>query len=178
MAHPSIESLLAKYQAARRLGEFDKSDREQLRIHRELAESCPAFTPNLLRLGRLLQFIDEPEVEAEEGFSEIQRLLEQSVRVSDRSAPALVELGYFLDDLRNQPDEAFKLYEEGARSALAALEDAWSGMLRYWTLQRTSDSLRRALQLAEQAEKLFPPSSRIARYIEEAREAAGLFDGS
>jgi len=174
MAHPSIEELLARFQAARRLGAANKSDEEQLRIHRELVETCPAFTPNLLRLGRLLQLIDEPEVDAEKGFSEIQHLLTQAVRVSDRSAPSLVELGYFLDDIRSQADEAFKLYEEGARSALATLEDAWSGMLRYWTLQRTDDSLRQALQLAALAEKLFPPSSRITRYIEEAREVATL----
>lgn len=59
MAHPSLDELTAMFQAARKAGEADKDNPEQLRLHRELLAACPAFTPNLLRLARLLQLIDQ-----------------------------------------------------------------------------------------------------------------------
>ena len=138
------------FRAARKAGEADKHNPEQLRLHRELLAACPAFTPNLLRLARLLQLIDQPDVDARESFSEARRLLEQAVQSSERSAPSLVELGYFLDDLRNAPEDAFTLYQEGAARSLETLEYAWAGMIRYWTDMRTRESLSQALQLGEE----------------------------
>jgi hypothetical protein len=174
MTHPRIEELVARFQAARKLGEVHREEPRQLRLHRELVHDCPAYTPNLLRLARLLQLVDEPEVEAEAGFTEIQRLLELAVEGSERGAPALVELGYFLDVIRDQPEAAFACYAEGAARSLETLEDAWVGMLRHWTLQRTADSLRQALQLGELAEKLLPQSERLQRQVHEARTYARL----
>ncbi|HEX5749143.1 MAG TPA: hypothetical protein VFZ09_23070 [Archangium sp.] len=160
------------FQAARKEGEADKDNPEQLRLHRELLAACPAFTPNLLRLARLLQLIDQPDVDAPESFSEAQRLLEQAVQSSERSAPSLVELGYFLDDLRNAPEDAFALYQEGAEKSLETLEYAWAGMIRYWTDKRTRESLTQALQLGEKALKVFPESERILYYVADARRYA------
>jgi tetratricopeptide (TPR) repeat protein len=160
------------FQAARRAGEADKNNPEQLQLHREILAACPAFTPNLLRLSRLLQLIDQPEVDARESFSEAQQLLEQAVQSSERSAPALVELGYFLDDLRNAPEDAFRLYQEGAAKALETIEYAWAGMIRYWTDMRTRESLSQALQLGERALKFFPESERILYYVTDARRYA------
>lgn len=172
MAHTSMEELLATLQQAKKAGEVDKNNPEQLRLHRELAKDCPAFTPNLLRLARLLQLIDEPGVDGQESFAEVQRLLEQAVQSSERGAPALVELGYFMDDIRNAPEQAFPLYQEGAARALETLEDAWAGMLRYWTDTRTRESLGKALELAELALKVFPESERIRYYVTDARRYA------
>lgn len=172
MAHPSLDELTAMFQAARKAGETDKDNPEQLRIHRDLLAACPAFTPNLLRLARLLQLIDQPGVDARESFSEAQRLLEQAVQSSERSAPSLVELGYFLDDLRNAPEDAFTLYQEGAAKSLETLEYAWAGMIRYWTDTRTRESLSQALQLGERALKVFPGSERIRYYVTDARRYA------
>lgn len=172
MAHPSLDELTAMFQAARKAGEADKDNPEQLRIHRELLAACPAFTPNLLRLARLLQLIDQPSVDARESFSEAQRLLEQAVQSSERSAPSLVELGYFLDDLHNAPDDAFALYQEGADKSLETLEYAWAGMIRHWTDKRTRESLSQALQLGERALKVFPDSERILYYVTDARRYA------
>ncbi|WPB81885.1 hypothetical protein KYC5002_22565 [Archangium violaceum] len=172
MAHPSLDELTAMFQAARKAGEADKDNPEQIRIHRELLAACPAFTPNLLRLARLLQLIDQPNVDARESFSEAQRLLEQAVQSSERSAPSLVELGYFLDDLHNAPDDAFALYQEGAEKSLETLEYAWAGMIRHWTDKRTSESLSQVLQLGERALKVFPDSERILYYVTDARRYA------
>jgi hypothetical protein len=113
-------------------------------------------------------------VEAEAAFAEIQKLLEQAVQASAREASAVVELGYFLDTIRNAPEEATKLYEEGAAKALETLEDAWAGLLRAWVLERTKESLEKALRLGELAEKLFPDSGRIQGEVQDAKRLAAL----
>ena len=171
-SHPSVEELAERLRDARRAGA--PGDAERLRLHRELASEHPAFTPNLLELARQLQVADEPGRDAEETFTEAQRLLEQAVVGSERSAPAVVELGYFLDTLRNAPEKAMPLYEEGAAKALETLEDAWAGLLRAWVHERTKESLGKALRLSEQAEKLFPSSGRIQSVVHDARRAATL----
>jgi hypothetical protein len=83
-----------------------------------------------------------------------------------------VELGYFLDDLRNDPEAAFVLYQEGAAKAQETLEYAWAGMIRYWTDKRTRESLSQALRLGERALKAFPESERILYYVTDARRYA------
>jgi hypothetical protein len=172
--HPTIEDLLEKLQVARRArGEARApGGPEPLRLYRELVAACPAFTPALLDLGRLLQLVDEPGVEDARAFAEIQRLLEQAVRASNREAAPLVELGYFLDTVRQTPQEAFALYEEGAARAQQVLEEAWAGMLRFWKHERTKESLEKALRLGELAEKVFPGSSRIQGAVHEVRQCA------
>lgn len=119
MAHPPIEELLAKFQAASAAGEASRGTPDQLKAYRELAEACPAFTPNLLHLARLLRLVDEPGTEAEPVLTEVRRLLEQAVQASDHSADALIELAYFLDTHRHEPAQARKLWEEGAAKALS-----------------------------------------------------------
>ena len=88
---------------------------------------------------------------------------------SKRGAPSLVELGYFLDTLRDTPAEATALYEEGAARALETLEDAWAGLLRSWVHARTPESLRKALRTSALAEQLFPDSGRIQGVVHDAR---------
>ncbi|PTL83345.1 hypothetical protein [Vitiosangium sp. GDMCC 1.1324] len=174
--HPSVEELLEALREARRGGGAAEARLEQVKRYRELVAKSPTFTPALLELGRLLELTDEPGVDAEEAFAEVQRLLEQAVQVSAREANAVVELGYFLDTIRNAPEEATKLYEEGAATALETLEDAWAGLLRAWVHERTKESLEKALRLGEQAEKLFPDSGRIQLEVIRVRQLA-IADG-
>jgi hypothetical protein len=115
-------------------------------------------------------------VEAEAAFVESQRMLEQAVQVSGREAATVVELGYFLDTLRNASEKATPLYEEGAAKALETLEYAWAGLMRAWVHERTKESLEKALRLGERAEKLFPDSGRIQGVVHDARNTA-LHDG-
>jgi hypothetical protein len=156
MKHLSLEELVKKFDAARKAGEHERGNPEQLRLLRELAEECPAFAPNLLYLARLQQVIDQPSKSTEVVFSEIQRILELAVMASGRSAPVLLELGNFLDTFQNDTPNAVKLYEEGEQQALATLEEAWFLKIRYWNFERTHESLKKALQLGELAERLFP----------------------
>ncbi|AKJ08290.1 hypothetical protein ATI61_1317 [Archangium gephyra] len=170
--HPTVEELLEKLRRAREGRGTEPLRLEQVKRYRELVAEHPTFTPALLELGRLLQLTDEPGVETEEAFVEIQRLLEQAVEVSGREAATVVELGYFLDTIRNSSERATPLYEEGAAKALGTLEDAWAGLLRAWLHERTKESLTKALELSELAEKLFPDSGRIQGDVFRARQMA------
>lgn len=172
MKHPSLEELVAKFEAAKQAGKDEQGNPEQLRRHRELAETCPAFTHNLLYLAWLQQSIDQPERSSEEVFSEIQRLLEAAVLGSYRNAQAVVELGHFLDAFRASPHEAMRLYEEGEQKALNTLRDAWFGKIRYWNDERTRESLGKALQLGELAERMFPDFTSLLIEIQITRDYA------
>jgi hypothetical protein len=168
-AHPSPEELMARFLAAREAGGANRASPEQLQLLRELVRDCPAFTPGLLELARLLRLTEEPGVDSQAAFAEVQHLLEQAVLVSRRGAPALVELGYFLDVTRDQQDRALALWEEGATQALKTLEHAWAGMLRTWGDQRTKESLEKALRLADFAEKVLPDSFLLQDEVELVR---------
>jgi hypothetical protein len=156
MSHPSIEYLVQKFESAKKAGERARGSPEQLRLLRELAEECPAFTYNLRYLAQLQQVVDQPGRSTKQVLSEIRRLLESAVLGSYRSAPALLELGNFLDTFHDGPPEAMKLYEEGEQQALNTLEDAWFFKIRYWNNEETKESLEKALRLGELAERLFP----------------------
>ncbi len=173
MAHPSLEEMMARMRAAARAaGSTTEASPEQLQQLRTLARDCPAFTPNLLELARLLRLTDEPEVGTEESFAEIQWLLEQAVLASGRSAPALLELAHFTDVFLDSPDQAEKFFEESVSSALHALENSWAGLIDFWVMERKKDTLEKALQLGELAERVFPESPRILNVVEDAREKA------
>ncbi|HEX5750140.1 MAG TPA: hypothetical protein VFZ09_28175 [Archangium sp.] len=172
MAHPSLDEMMARMRAAREAGSANEASPEQLQRLRELARDCPAFTPNLLELARLLQLTDEPEVEMEQALEEIQGLLEQAVQASDRSAPALLELAHFIDVFRDSPGVAEALFEESVASALRALEGSWAGLIDFWAMERTKDSLEKALKLSELAVRVFPESPSIFNVVEDTKEKA------
>ena len=169
MAHLSPEELIAKFREARAAGEGQPGSPRQLKLQRELMEGCPAFTPNLLELARVLRLTDEPGVPAEEMLAEVQRLLEHAVQASNRSADALIELAYFLNTHRNSPVEARKLLEEGAAKALSSVEDAWAGLI---SLLEMEGQFPQALELSARAERIFPDSERVMGAAHAARHAA------
>lgn len=172
MAHPSVEELMARMRTAREVGSANAATLEQLQQLRALARECPAFTPNLLELARLLRLTDEPGVGSQEALAEIQRLLEQAVQASARSAPAVLELAHFLYVFRNSPELAETLFEESAASALRALENSWAGLLDFWVTEQRKDTLEKALKLGELAARVFPESPRILNAVDEARQKA------
>jgi hypothetical protein len=174
MTHPGLEALVARFREARRDAEADMGNPEQLKVHRALAEACPAFTQNLLFLAWRLLRSEEPERQLEDRLAEIQRLLELAVLGSYRSAPSVVELGYFLDTYRNAPHEAARLYEEAGARALETVRDAWRGLIRYWNDERTKETLEKALKLGELAERLFPDYTPLMLEVLTTREYARL----
>jgi hypothetical protein len=180
MAHPSLEEMQARMRSAREAGSANEASPEQLQQLRALARDCPAFTPNLLELARLLRLTDEPGVGTEEALAEIHRVLEQAVLASDRSAPALLEFAHFMYVFQNSPEQAEPLFVESAGSALRALENSWAGLIDFWVTERRKDTLEKALKLCELAERVFPESPRILNAVEDAREKAareGLLPG-
>jgi thioredoxin-like negative regulator of GroEL len=153
--HLSAEELESRLEAAREAG--DTGTLEQVRRHRELAEACPAFAPNLLGLGRALQQA-EP-LAGEDTFDEAEQALRHAVRVTERSPAALVELAYFLSLVRGAPEQAETLLDEGARKALKLLEDAWAGRIQVLTELGRHEEAR---ALGAVARRTFPDSLRIA----------------
>ncbi|WNG62236.1 hypothetical protein F0U59_51710 [Archangium gephyra] len=174
MAHPGLEDLVERFREARREAEADPGNPGQLELHRRLAEDCPAFTQNLLFLAwRLLRF-EGPERPLEDQLIEVQRLLEMAVLGSYRSAPAVVELGFFLDTYRDAPHEAARLYEEAGARALETVRESWRGLIRYWNDERTKETLEKALKLGELAEKLFPDHTPLMLEVLTTRRYAAL----
>jgi tetratricopeptide (TPR) repeat protein len=163
----SPEELMARLQAAREEGGGKPGSPDRLRLHRELAAVAPAFVPNLLELGRGLQVADEAPGEA--AFTEAETILRQAVAVSNRSAPALVELAYFLHLVRDSPQEMEPLLEEAINKSLHLLEDAWTGLINALVEQ---EEYQRALEVSEKALRIFPDSPRLFMAAESARAQA------
>lgn len=160
----SPEQLLARLREAREAAGGKPGALERIRLHRELAAEAPAFVPNLLELERCLQ-LAEPDA-GEDTFAEAEAVLEQAVEMSERSAPALVELAYFLNLVRGAPEEVEPLLEEAAGKSLRLLEDAWSGLIDALVEQ---GKLQRALALSDEARRVFPESVRITLSSQFAR---------
>jgi len=163
----SPEELLARLQAAREAGEGKPGSPVRLRLHRELAAAAPAFVPNLLELGRGLQVAEDAAGTA--AFTEAEAILRQAVTVSQRSAPTLVELAYFLNVVRDSPQEMEPLLEEAIRQSLHVLEEAWAGLINVLVEQ---EKYQQALNVSEKALRVFPESPRITLAVESARAQA------
>ncbi len=167
MSPLSPEDLLARLQAAREAGGDKPGSLERLRLHRELAAAAPSFVPNLLELGRGLLLAEEAA--GDDTFTEAEAVLRQAVAVSNRSAPTLVELAYFLNVIRDAPQQMEPLLEEAIDKSLHVLEDAWTGLINVLVEQ---EKYQRALEVSEQALRLFPNSTRIAMAVEAAHAQA------
>lgn len=163
----SPKDLVARLQMAREAAGGRPGSLERLKFHRELAAEAPAFVPNLLELGRGLQLADLAA--GEDTFTEAEAVLRQAVEVSERSAPTLVELAYFLNVIRDAPQEMEPLLEEAIGKTLHLLEDAWTGLINVLVEQ---DKLQRALAVSEEARRVFPNSVRIVMAAEFAQALA------
>jgi hypothetical protein len=136
---------------------------------RELATHCPAFLPNLLTLSRSM-LLNKGEVgDSAAYFAEVEHTLRDAVAVSGEDASALIELAHFTDVVRDAPGDAEALFAQAAQRALHLLEEAWAGQISTLGQQEKLDA---ALQLAEQARKVLPDSTRIMEAIEFARQCA------
>jgi hypothetical protein len=172
MAHPSPEELLEKMRRARETGQEDRPGPEQLERHRALVECCPAFTPNLLEYARLLPRADAPHVDGDAMLAEVQRTLELAVQSSNRGVAEVLAYAHFVDTFRGPPEEAERLYTEGAAKALSHLEDAWTSLIDFWTLENRKETLVKALELGMLAEKVFPASVSLQLATAKARDFA------
>jgi tetratricopeptide (TPR) repeat protein len=159
--------LLARLRAAREVGGGQAGALERLRRHHELATEAPAFSPNLLELGRCLQ--GAGSATGEDSFTEAEAVLRQAVEASERGPTELLEQAWFLSLVRASPQEAAPLLEEAAGKALRLLEDAWSGLIDALVEQ---GELKRALTVSDEARRVFPASVRIITSAQFARTRA------
>ncbi|REG29701.1 hypothetical protein ATI61_107397 [Archangium gephyra] len=141
---------------------------QRLQQHRELAEQCSTFVPNLLALSRALQLSDAG-TDAPAHLSESERVLRAAVEVSGEEASALIELAHFVDVVRDSPTEAEALFAEAARRASRQLEEAWAGWIGVLGEQ---EKLEAALELASRAQRMFPDSELITEAVEFAKRCA------
>lgn len=163
--HMTSRELRQRLEAAK---DAQPGSAQRIQAHRELAEQCPAFIPNLLSLSRSLQ-LDPEGTHAQAHFAESERVLRDAVEVSGEEASALIELAHFLDTVRDAPGEAQPLFEEAARRASKMLEEAWAGLI--WVLGE-QEKLDAALELASRAQRVFPDSELISEAVGFARQCA------
>jgi hypothetical protein len=153
--HMTPEELRSRLQAVKGM---QAGSPQRIHAHRELAEQCPAFVPNLLSLSRSL-LLDRQDTGAQARFTEGERALRGAVEVSGEDASALIELAHFLDVVRDSPGEAEPLFAEAARRAGRLLEEAWAGWIGALGQQEKLDA---ALELSSRAQRVFPDSELIA----------------
>ncbi len=164
--HMTPHELRQRLEAAR---SAQPGSAKRIQAHRELAEQCPTFVPNLLALNRSLQLDGQEETDTQALFSESERALRDAVEVSGEDASALIELAHFLDVVRDSPTEAEALFAEAARRASSLLEEAWAGWIGVLGEQEKLDA---ALDLANQAQRVFPNSTSIAEAVEFAKRCS------
>jgi tetratricopeptide (TPR) repeat protein len=136
---------------------------------RELVGLCPAFVPGLLALSRAMLLGKEEVTDSQAYFAEVEQILRDAVEASSEEASALIELAHFTDAIRDAPADAEPLFAEAARRALNLLEEAWAGQIGVLGQQ---EKLEAALEVAEQARRVLPHSTRIAEAVEFARQCA------
>ncbi len=164
-SHPSPQELRRKWKAA---NAEPAGSPQRLAAYRELAESCPAFVPNLLALGRTAVLNGEADPEQESRLAEAERALRGAVDVSAGAPEPLIELGRFLGSVRNTPEEAEGAFSSAASAALALLEEAWAGWIHALGQQNKFDA---AQEVADQARRILPDSVSISRAMEFAQRS-------
>lgn len=95
-----------------------------------------------------------------------------AVHSSNRGATEVLAYARLVDTFRNTPQEAERLYLEGAAKALRLLEEAWTSLLDFWTLENNKETLANALELGALAEKVFPESVDVQLATAKARDFA------
>ncbi len=103
----------------------DKKFGEALRAVNELMPSAPYAGELLVRLGMLLQVVDDD--------STLEKV-ETALRAAETCAPgnldASIELGHFLYAVRDQPREALVHFEAAHEKATTSLKDALIGKIK------------------------------------------------
>ncbi|NMO14750.1 hypothetical protein HPC49_29570 [Pyxidicoccus fallax] len=154
-SHPSPQELRRKWKAA---NAEPAGSPQRLAAYRELAESCPAFVPNLLALGRAMRLDREQVADPAAYLAETERVIQTAVDVSAGAPEPLIEQGHFLDTLKNSPAEAEQAFASAANAALGLLEEAYVGWIRVLGQQGRVDE---ATEIAERAKRHLPDSSAI-----------------
>ncbi|MFP2963961.1 hypothetical protein ACLEPN_41175 [Myxococcus sp. 1LA] len=138
--------------------------------YRALAHDCPAFVPNLLSLSHTLLAGRHEAADADAAVAEAEQVLRSASDVSAGAPEPLLALGHFLASVRQAPHEAERAFSSAASAAMALLEEAWAGWIQALGAQGQLDA---ALEVEEQARRIFPNSKAITQAVASAQRHAG-----
>ncbi|MBW3541509.1 MAG: hypothetical protein KY476_14675 [Planctomycetes bacterium] len=108
-----------------------------------LLETWPG-NPRLHILRACLVQLQEEDSPYE--LTEAREALEQALQLDEDSAAAAIELGYFLDNVEDDPREALKAYAKGVATARQLLIDGLIGQAKAFLQLEKRDEFLRCLQ--------------------------------
>ena len=150
------------------LMEDQKYDRALKRLE-ELQKAWPGSAQLSIVWSRLVQLTDEPT----HSLNDAKRALQQAIELDKQSPAAAIELGYFLDNVEDDPHAAAKAFAQGITAARHALIEGLLGHARALIqLEKRDDAARcliEALHLsdAERSSKKNPFAGRIEELLAE-----------
>ena len=146
----------------------EKYDRALKKLE-ELKKNWPGSAQLQILWARLVQLQDNPTL----SLADAKQALQQAVELDKQSPAAAVELGYFLDNVEDDPQAATKSFAQGIAAARLLLIEGLLGQARaLMQLDRRDEAVRclvEAHQLAdaERSPKKNPFASRIEELLTE-----------
>ena len=150
------------------LMEDEKYDRALKRLE-ELRKAWPGNAHLHVLWAKLVQLTDEPT----HTLNDAKRALQQAIELDKQSPAATIELGYFLDNVEDDPQAAAKAFAQGITAAKLSLIDGLLGQAKaLLQLDKREDAVRcvvEALHLAdtERSAKKGAFASRIEDLLKE-----------
>jgi len=102
-----------------------KHDQAMKRIE-EMRKAWPGNAGLLVLAARIIQLQEEPE----HSLADAKRLLQQAIELEKHSPAATIELGYFLDNVEDDPASASKSFAQGIMAARQSLIEGLLGQAR------------------------------------------------
>jgi tetratricopeptide (TPR) repeat protein len=135
MSTRTFEQRLAKILRQRRARQYDLALSE--------VEKLLAFMPGNAQLhvlrACLIQLTDKPT----HSLDEAKKALQRAAALDKTSPAAAVELGYYLDNVADDPEAASKVFAEGVQTARSLLIDSLIGHARaLLQLEKREDALK------------------------------------
>ncbi len=150
------------------LWEGEKFDRAMKRLE-ELRESWPGNAQLQVLWARLVQLQEKPT----HSLSDVKRALQQAIELDKQSPAAAIELGYFLDNVEDDPQAAAKSFAQGIAAARHLLIEGLLGQARSLIqLDKREDAVRSLVEAhqladAERGTKKGPFTGRIEELLTE-----------
>lgn len=91
--------------------------------------------------GKLVQLLEEPK----HTLDEAKQAFQQAIELDKDSPAAAIELGYFLDNVKDDPQAALKAYEEGVATARHLLLDGLIGQAKAFRQMEKREEFLRCL---------------------------------
>jgi predicted Zn-dependent protease len=148
--------------------EDEKYDRALKRLE-ELRKNWPGSAQLQVLWAKLVQLQDEPT----HTLSDAKRALQQAVELDKQSPAAVIELGYFLDNVEDDPQAATKAFTQGITTARHLLIEGLLGHAKALIqLDKREEAVRCLVEAhhladAERSPKKGPFAGRIEELLTE-----------